>query len=352
MHNPKKKTVKKLLWWLLGLFLAAFVLVPLPLYSEEPGLSMGLRNFIKINQKVPDIHGDYNITAVRIQRVTGLTAMMAAFNPHADLISEQAMTAGNTTAEQNRLGQIEMQTALDSAKVVALKKAQQPYQENFKGVYVYSIQDDSNFKKQLQVGDMITAVNGEHPKNVLALQKMIEAHPAGTQTDITYQRNHKEYQAQAKTVQLDQMSEKVAGLGIRLIDHTTVSSPVKISADMGRIGGPSGGLMLALELYDALTQEDLAKGRSIAGTGTIDREGHVGEIGGIDKKVIAAHKSGAQIFFAPYINLPKKYLKYEEKHQTNYQLAKSTGRKYAPEMKIVPVKNFQDAIDYLEAHPN
>ena len=37
----------------------------------------------------------------------------------------------------------------------------------------------------------------------------------------------------------------------------------------------------------------------IAGTGTINRDGEVGDIGGIDKKVVSAAKSGASIFFAP-----------------------------------------------------
>ena len=43
----------------------------------------------------------------------------------------------------------------------------------------------------------------------------------------------------------------------------------------------------------------LRNGRIVAGTGTIDRDGNVGDIGGIDKKVVASAREGAAIFFAP-----------------------------------------------------
>ncbi len=57
--------------------------------------------------------------------------------------------------------------------------------------------------------------------------------------------------------------------------------------------------MFSLEIYNQLMEEDLTKGYKIAGTGTIDSEGTVGPIGGIDQKIVAADKAGAEIFFAP-----------------------------------------------------
>ncbi len=58
----------------------------------------------------------------------------------------------------------------------------------------------------------------------------------------------------------------------------------QISVDPGQIGGPSGGLMFSLQIYSQLTGQDIRHGRKIAGTGTINPDGSVGEIGGIDKK--------------------------------------------------------------------
>ena len=45
--------------------------------------------------------------------------------------------------------------------------------------------------------------------------------------------------------------------------------------------------------------EDLTKGYLIAGTGEMNEDGTVGRIGGIEKKVVAAHEDGMEVFFAP-----------------------------------------------------
>jgi PDZ domain-containing protein len=37
----------------------------------------------------------------------------------------------------------------------------------------------------------------------------------------------------------------------------------------------------------------------VAGTGTIDEQGRVGSIGGIQQKIVAAADAGAKIFFVP-----------------------------------------------------
>jgi PDZ domain-containing protein len=67
-------------------------------------------------------------------------------------------------------------------------------------------------------------------------------------------------------------------------------------------GGPSGGLIFALGIIEKLQDEDLIRGRNIAGTGTITDTGEVGPIGGITEKIIGAKKAGVSIFLAPIEN--------------------------------------------------
>jgi len=72
-----------------------------------------------------------------------------------------------------------------------------------------------------------------------------------------------------------------------------------IAFDVKKTGGPSGGMIFAISVIELLTEKDLLHGRHIAGTGTITTDGKVGPIGGINEKILAAHKAGATLFLAP-----------------------------------------------------
>lgn len=89
--------------------------------------------------------------------------------------------------------------------------------------------------------------------------------------------------------------------------------------------------MWALGLYDLLTPGDLTDGRTIAGTGTIDREGKVGSIGGILDKVVAARDAGAHILLVPEGN------------------ASEVDGVDHGDMRVIPVGTFEDALAALGA---
>ncbi|CAB4917231.1 unannotated protein [freshwater metagenome] len=72
-----------------------------------------------------------------------------------------------------------------------------------------------------------------------------------------------------------------------------------IHFDVKRTGGPSGGMIFAIGIIELLTPKDILQGRHVSGTGTISLDGQVGPIGGINEKIRAAHKAGAEIFLAP-----------------------------------------------------
>lgn len=83
---------------------------------------------------------------------------------------------------------------------------------------------------------------------------------------------------------------------------TVYNFPIKVSISLKDTGGPSGGLVFGIGIVEKLTPDDLVAGRTIAGTGTIDPAGHIGAIGGIDEKIIAAKRAGASVFLAPSEN--------------------------------------------------
>lgn len=60
--------------------------------------------------------------------------------------------------------------------------------------------------------------------------------------------------------------------------------------------------MFALGIVDKLTPADLTGGKFVAGTGTIDDQGKVGPIGGIEMKLVGARNAGARYFLTPRDN--------------------------------------------------
>ncbi|CAB4622464.1 unannotated protein [freshwater metagenome] len=77
---------------------------------------------------------------------------------------------------------------------------------------------------------------------------------------------------------------------------------MKVELKLADVGGPSGGMMFALGIYDKLTPGSLTGGKYIAGTGTLDGSGRVGPIGGIQQKMYGAADAGAKYFLAPAEN--------------------------------------------------
>ena len=109
--------------------------------------------------------------------------------------------------------------------------------------------------------------------------------------------------------------------------------PEDISISVKGTGGPSGGLVFTLGIVELLTSQDLFKGRSIAGTGTIDVNGVVGSIGGVAEKLITARRAGATIFFAPLKNC-------------------SELRNAPSGLQVIAIGNVQEAVDFLRgSHP-
>jgi Lon-like protease len=87
--------------------------------------------------------------------------------------------------------------------------------------------------------------------------------------------------------------------------------------------------MWGLGVTDILTPGDIAGGRSIAGTGTINIRGEVGPIGGVALKVAAADEAGAELFLLPRENLAE---------------ARTAGA----DLRLVPVSTLDEAIGVLE----
>jgi len=76
----------------------------------------------------------------------------------------------------------------------------------------------------------------------------------------------------------------------------------EVNISFGELAGSSGSLMMTLEIINQLGDEDLIKNRRIAGTGELDWNGTVLEIGGLFQKLKTAEKNNIDVLLIPKAN--------------------------------------------------
>jgi PDZ domain-containing protein len=146
----------------------------------------------------------------------------------------------------------------------------------------------------IRAGDVILAIDGEKTQDLAKLRTALQKVTAGQPTTVTISRNGAQQKVTTRTTK---GSDGRTVLGVFIDPSFQFPFQVKISID--NIVGPSAGMMFALGIADVLTPGDLTGGKQIAGTGTIDADGSVGPIGGIQQKMIGARQAGAAWFLAP-----------------------------------------------------
>ncbi|MGE2692697.1 YlbL family protein [Mycolicibacterium pulveris] len=166
-------------------------------------------------------------------------------------------------------------------------------------VTVENVNDPGPSAGKLADGDAIDAVNGTPVANLDEFQALIKETRPGDTVVLDYRR--KDGPPGVATITLGEHPEGEQGyLGIGVLDAPW--APFSIDFNLANIGGPSAGLIFSLAVVDKLTPGDLSDGHFIAGTGTITGDGHVGAIGGITHKMLAARESGATVFLVPAEN--------------------------------------------------
>ncbi|WP_395319005.1 SepM family pheromone-processing serine protease [Fructilactobacillus frigidiflavus] len=328
------------------LFILWLFLWPLNALVEAPGEAIDLQPMVKIDNVQKLKKTKFMITAVSISQAHPISYLQKQFNPHLSIESANSITGGQNNEQFSNVQTVYMNTAINNAIYVGYHHAHREVTKNYQGVYVLSLLPNSDFKGKLEPADLVESINGKRLKQSIEYVKYIKSLPDNAKLTIQFKRNGKNHEVKG---QKRQIVPGFNGVGMTMTDDMTVKTNPEIKVDPGEIGGPSGGLMFALQIYSQLEHKSYSFSK-VAGTGTIAPNGDVGEIGGIDKKIIAANESGAQVFFAPYVKPTKANLAMEGEKQTNYQVAKKTAEKYAPHMKVVPVKNFNDALNYLENH--
>ncbi|GBG93913.1 hypothetical protein LFYK43_03720 [Ligilactobacillus salitolerans] len=334
-----KKIIRKLWPVFAVVLIIAFAFLPLPVYLESPGAAKDVSAYVRVSEKKDEQAGKLMLVYINESKATPLTWLLSFTDHYTKRVSAREELGSYNDRQMAKISQYDMQASVAEAKYRSSKLAHYPAQRNYIGLYVLSVLHQSNFARQLKIGDVITSVNGRTYQSSASYIKAIAKLPLKKQVTINFLRGNKVKQATGKLIKLPGVDRN--GLGITLADRVTTKSSVPIKVNMQGIGGPSAGMMLTLQMYSQLSGDHFFKDRKIAGTGTMEGDGSIGQIGGISQKVVAAKRAHADIFLAPHDPRLKK--------SDNYWQAAAVAKKLKTKMKVVPVKNIDQAISYLKS---
>lgn len=344
--NTDKEGIKRLLLIIFAIVIVVVLFFPIPYYVESPGTAEKLNSMITVDGKKDEEKGSYMLTTVKIVGATPIRAVLSFIRPYQELVSKKTVQGDSSTKEYNQMQNYYMTSSQNNAIKVALDLADVKNSIKYEGIYVMHINDNSDFKKKLDIGDIVYSIDGKEYESDEEFTQFIQEQKVGQEVTLGIIRDDKKQFVTGKLTELEETHK--TGIGISLVSKTRIDSDKTIKIDSGSIGGPSAGLMFTLETYGLVSGKDLRKGREIAGTGTISLDGSVGRIGGIDKKIVAASNAGAKVFFAPDDEITDEIRKKNPNIKTNYEEAQEVISKINSSMKIVPVKRVEDAISYLE----
>lgn len=247
-------------------------------------------------------------------------------------------------------GQQQMRSAKDNAVYVALKAAGYPVEVVPGDViidFLLCLEANEAGTECIQFspadllldpGDVLKKVAGQPVTIIDDLASILADVEAGEMIEIEFERNGEPMVGEIEAINAPGEDPPRTIVGFRPIDTTTVVLPegLQVNLATGAIGGPSAGLAFTLELIDALTEGDLMGGNKVGVTGTIDIEGNVGGIGGLNSKASAVKQIGVDYFIVP--------LNQGEKGVDGIARAREV---VGPDIEVIPVATLEEALAAL-----
>lgn len=327
----KTKCFLKTFWkTILFLAIVAFLcLYRLPFYLDCTGGLINTNKRVQMENKY-EIKGSFNLAYVNEVRATIPLYVLSLFNKNWDVIKEEDITYGSMTVDDViEYGKITMREAGKNAIAVAYNKAGLKVKETNRSIVILYV--DEKADTDLKIGDIVRESNGKQITDYDSFNEYLHKYKVGDKVEFVVENNNKKYTRYAKFIEI----ESEPKIGISLIETRDIETnpECKLKYSLSE-SGSSGGLMTTLTIYNNLVEEDLTGGLKIAGTGTIELDGTVGEISGVKYKLAGAVKKKADIFFVPNGENYEETMKY--KKENNYDI------------KIVGVSTFDEAVEYLE----
>ena len=295
---------------------------PLPYYIEAPGGTIDITNRIDIDGGYVS-KGSLNLLYVTEYRGNVMTYLMGLVLPNFDIEKQEERQISNESAQDIYIrNRVMLENSIDNATILAYRHANKTVNiTGYNNVILANYNDN-----ELKIGDNIISIDDVKVSNLIDIKNELDKKEANQTITISVMRDNKEHSFKVK---LD--DEKKLGIIVQTDYEYELDPEINIKFKTSE-SGSSGGLMLALSIYNAITSEDITHGFKVAGTGTIDIEGNVGEIGGIKYKIMGAVRNKMDLVFVP---------------TANYEEAIKVKKEHNYDIDIIKVNTFEEALNYL-----
>jgi len=329
IYEKTKKFIKENYKFLIAYIIVLLLFtVSLDYEIYTPGGLSNLNKRIEVEDGYSS-EGSFNLTYVSAKKGTIPFILLSYIIPTWDLVSlDETRIETEDYEEILARGKIDLESVNENAIAVAFEAAEINYEITENDLTVYYVFDEA--KTNLKVGDIIKEVDGIKVNTLDDLSKVLETKEENDKINFKIIRNGKTQEKSGILFESD--GKKIIGLYLTNVIKVKTNKEIEFNYK-GNESGASGGLMSTLEIYNRIVKEDITKGLKIAGTGTINLDGTVGEIGGVKYKLRGAVKKKADVFIVP---------------EGNYEEALEIKEKEKYNIKLIEAKNFTQVLNDLE----
>lgn len=328
MKKIKEFLKENLIFFIVIISTSIIFNIPIPYYISAPGGVIDIENRITIDGKEIDKDGSLNMLYVTEYNGTVGSYIIAKVLKNWDIskIEEKQIVSTETLGEISTRNKLLLKQSIQSATLVAFDSADKEVKINSKeNIVLVNLREND-----LKIGDVVLKVEDIEIDNINDIRTILESKEENDKVKLLVKRNDKELEIEIP-VSVEN-NQKILGVVLYTYFDYELNPKIELKFKDSE-SGSSGGLMMALSIYNAISDIDIMKGRNIAGTGTIDSDGNVGKIDGIKYKIIGAYKNKMDIVLVP---------------EGNYEEAKKINEENNYNLKLVKVEKFEDAIEYLK----
>lgn len=297
---------------------------PIPWTVFSPSPPRPISEMVTIDGAPRDLSGELLASSAGYRKATPALAVWAWIDPSRDLkpFPDFDKQVAVTPAD------LALRESVMVAASVGLQLAGHQASVTSEGLLVIGVAPKDPAAALLQPGDVLLEANGEPLVMPSDLRALASGAAAGETVEMLRRRDGREELVDVP-IHVTDDRERIEATTVPIRPVLTVPAGMAIAGNDVDADGGSAGLMLSLTVFDRFAESPLLDGRTITGTGSVDRHGGIHAIDGIAQKVHAAVGAGVPVFLAPASQ-------YED------ALAAATDA-----IEIIPVATVSEAIEAL-----